>query len=60
MPGMTRPATARPQEEAFLGRPRRAALPTAWVLGLTAVVFALAAEHGTLARIQPAGCAHIS
>ena len=52
MPGMTRAATAGPQEEALLGRPRRAALPTAWVIGLTAVVFALAADHGTLARIQ--------
>jgi membrane-associated phospholipid phosphatase len=52
MPGMTRPATARPQEEAILGRPRRAALLTAGVLALTAVVFALVADHGTLARIQ--------
>src|ERR1035437_8698872 len=52
MPGMTRPATARPQEEALLGRPRRAALLTAGVLALTAVVFALVADHGTLARIQ--------
>ena len=52
MPGMTRPATARPQEEALLGHSRRAALLTAGVLALTAVVFALVADHGTLARIQ--------
>ena len=29
MPGMTRPATARPQEDALLARPRQAALLTA-------------------------------
>ena len=52
MPGMTRPATARPQEDALLARPRQAALLTAGVVALTAVVFALAAGHGTLARIQ--------
>ena len=52
MPGMTRPATARRQEEALLARPRQAALLTAGVLALTAVVFALVADHGALARIQ--------
>jgi len=52
MPGMTRPATARPAEEPLLGRPRQAALLTAGVVALTVVVFALAADHGTLARIQ--------
>ena len=52
MPGMTRPATARRQEDALLGRPRQAALLTAAVVAVTAVVFALAAGHGTLARIQ--------
>ena len=52
MPGMTRPATARRQEEALLGRPRRTALLTAGVVAVTAVVFALVADHGTLARIQ--------
>ena len=52
MPGMTRPATARRQEDALLGRPRRAAFLTAGVVALTAVVFALVAVHGTLARIQ--------
>ena len=52
MPRMTRLATARRQEEALLGRPRRAALLTAGVVALTAVVFALVADHGTLARIQ--------
>ena len=53
MPGMTRPAAARPEEDPLLGRPRQAALLTAAVVALTAVVFALAAGHGTLARIQP-------
>ena len=52
MPGMTRPATARRQEDALLAHPRQAAFLTAGVLALTAVVFALAADHGTLARIQ--------
>jgi membrane-associated phospholipid phosphatase len=52
MPGMTRPATARPQEDALLGRPRQAALLTAAVVAVTAVVFALVADHGMLARIQ--------
>jgi hypothetical protein len=52
MPGMTRPATARPHEDPLLARPRQAALLTAGVVTLTAVVFALAANHGTLARIQ--------
>ncbi len=52
MPGMTQPATARRQEEALLRRPRQAALLTAAVVAVTAVVFALAADHGTLARIQ--------
>ena len=52
MPGMTRPATARPEEDALLGRPRQAALLTAAVVAVTAVVFALVAGHGTLARIQ--------
>jgi membrane-associated phospholipid phosphatase len=52
MPGMTRPATARRQEEALLRRPRQAALLTAAVVAVTAVAFALAADHGTLARIQ--------
>ena len=52
MPGMTRAATARPEEEALLGRPRQAAFLTAGVVAVTAVVFALVADHGTLARIQ--------
>ena len=52
MPGMTRPATARRQEDALLGRPLQAALLTAGVVAVTAVVFALVADHGTLARIQ--------
>jgi membrane-associated phospholipid phosphatase len=52
MPGITRLAAARPQEEAILGRPWRAALLTAGVVAVTAVVFALVADHGTLARVQ--------
>ena len=52
MPRVTRPATARRQEDALLARPRQAALLTAGVVAVTAVVFALAAGHGTLARIQ--------
>jgi membrane-associated phospholipid phosphatase len=52
MPGMTRAATARPEEEALLGRPRRAAFLTAGVVAVTVVVFALVADHGMLARIQ--------
>ena len=52
MPGMTRPATGRPAEEPILGRPRRAAFLTAGVVALTAVLFALAAGHGTMASIQ--------
>ena len=49
---MTQPAAARREEDALLPSPRRAALLTAGVVALTAVVFALVAEHGTLARIQ--------
>ncbi len=52
MPGMTRALTVRPEEDALLGRPRQAALLTAAVVAVTAVVFALVADHGILARIQ--------
>ena len=52
MPRMTRAVAVRPEEDALLGRPRQAALLTAGVVAVTAVVFALAAGHGTLARIQ--------
>jgi membrane-associated phospholipid phosphatase len=52
MPGMTRPATARPTEDALLASPRQAALLTAGVVALTTVVFALAADHAALAHIQ--------
>jgi hypothetical protein len=52
MPGMTRPAIARPEEDPLLGRPRQAALLTAGVVALTAVVFALVADHGVLTHIQ--------
>ena len=51
MPGVTKPATAR-REDALLGRPRQVAILTAGVVALTAVVFALVADHGTLAGIQ--------
>jgi hypothetical protein len=49
MPGMTRPATTRQKEDALLARPRHAALLTAGVLALTAVVFAPVADPRTLA-----------
>ncbi len=49
---MTQPAAARREEDALLASPRQAALLTAGVVALTAVVFALVAGHGTLARIQ--------
>ena len=52
MPRVTRAATARRQEDPLLARPRQAALLTAGVVAVTAVVFALVAGHGTLARIQ--------
>jgi hypothetical protein len=48
MSGMTRPATARRPEDALLACPRRSAFLTAGVLAVTAVVFALVADHGTL------------
>src|SRR5271169_6173974 len=51
MSGMTRAAMARP-EEALLCRPRQAALLTAGVVAVTAVVFVLVADHGALTRIQ--------
>ena len=40
------------KEDALLGRPRQAALLTAGVVAVTAVVFALVADHGMLTRIQ--------
>ena len=52
MPGVTRPGPARREEDALLGRPRQAAFLTAGVVAVTAVVFVLVADHGTLARIQ--------
>jgi len=52
MPGMTRAVAVRPEEDALLGRPRQATLLTAAVVAVTAVVFALVADHGTLAGIQ--------
>ena len=44
-------ATRRP-EEAILGSPRRDTAVTAAVLAVTAVVFAVVADHGILAHIQ--------
>jgi len=52
MSGITRAVAARPEEDALLGRPRHAALLTAAVVAVTAAVFALVADHGTLAGIQ--------
>ena len=52
MPRVIRAASARPEEEALLGRPRQAALLTAGIVVVTAVVFALVADHGALTRIQ--------
>ena len=52
MPGMTRPAMAQPGEGALLALPRQAAFLTAGVVAVTAVMFALVANHGMLARIQ--------
>jgi membrane-associated phospholipid phosphatase len=52
MPGLTRSATVRSEEEALLASPRRAALLTPLMAVLTVVVFVLVADHGTLARIQ--------
>ena len=52
MPGMTRAAPARRQEDPLLGRPRQAAFLTAGIVAVTAVVFALVADHGMLTRIQ--------
>jgi membrane-associated phospholipid phosphatase len=51
MPSMRWPAAA-PEEHPLLASPRRTALLTAGVMALTAVVFALVADHGALAGIQ--------
>ena len=45
-------AVSRVEEEPVLAAPARDAALTAAVLALTAVVFALVADHGVLARIQ--------
>ena len=52
MPRLTWPAAAQPPENPLIASPRRSASLTGGVLALTAVLFALAASHGTLARIQ--------
>jgi membrane-associated phospholipid phosphatase len=52
MPRVTRAGPARREEDALLGRPRRTALLTAGVVAVTAVVFAVVADHAMLARIQ--------
>ena len=49
---MTRTDPAQREEDALLSRPRRTALLTAGVVAVTAVVFALVADHGVLAHIQ--------
>ena len=49
---MTRTDPAQREEDALLGRPGRTALLTAGVVAVTAVVFALVADHGVLAHIQ--------
>ena len=52
MPRLTRLAAAGRPEEAILDAPVRDAAVTAAVLALTAVAFALVADHGILVRIQ--------
>ena len=52
MPRVIRAASAWPEEEALLRRPRQAAILTAGVVVVTAVVLALVADHGVLTRIQ--------
>jgi membrane-associated phospholipid phosphatase len=50
--GMSRLATPRRPEEAILSAPQRDTVVTAAVLALTAVAFAVVADHGILVRIQ--------
>ena len=50
--GMPRLTAARQPEEAILAAPGRDTAATAAVLALTAVAFAVAADHGILAHIQ--------
>ena len=52
MSRLTRRAAARQPEEAILAAPGRDTAATAAVLALTAVAFAVAADHGILAHIQ--------
>ena len=52
MPRLTWPTAAQPPENPLIASPWRSAFLTGGVLALTAVLFALAASHGTLARIQ--------
>jgi undecaprenyl-diphosphatase len=52
MPRVTRAGPARREEDALLDRPRRTALLAAGVVAVTAVVFAVVADHGALTRIQ--------
>jgi membrane-associated phospholipid phosphatase len=52
MPRLTWPTAAQPAESPLIASPWRSAFLTGGVLALTAVLFALAASHGTLARIQ--------
>jgi membrane-associated phospholipid phosphatase len=50
--GLSRRAAAKDPEEAVLAAPGRDVAVTAAVLAVTSVVFALAADHGVLARVQ--------
>jgi membrane-associated phospholipid phosphatase len=50
--GLSRRAAAKGPEEPLLAAPARDAAVTAVVLAVTAVVFALAADHGVMARVQ--------
>jgi undecaprenyl-diphosphatase len=52
MPGLSKLTTTQREEEAVLTSPWRAAVATAGVVALTAVVFVLVAVHGTLSLIK--------
>ena len=52
MSRLSRLVAARRPEEAILAAPERDVAVTALVLALTAVAFALAADHGIMTRIQ--------
>ena len=52
MPGLSGAAAAKRPEDPVLADPKRVAVITAVVVPLTAVVFAVVADHGILAHIQ--------